>query len=63
MYPDAIATKVALATLSKFLNMTLDLSGTDQAAEETKTMMESFGLTTNIVEEKKKEEDALRWYI
>jgi hypothetical protein len=33
------------------------------AAAQTKKTMESFGLVRNISEEKKKEEEALRWYI
>lgn len=63
MYPDSEATKVALTALSKHLSLQLDLSEVDAAAEKTKHMLESFGLMRNILEEKKKEEEALRWYI
>jgi predicted ATP-grasp superfamily ATP-dependent carboligase len=63
MYPDAIATRVALTALGKFLNLTVDLSQVDAAATQTKKMLESFGLIKNIQEEKKKEEESLRWYI
>jgi predicted ATP-grasp superfamily ATP-dependent carboligase len=63
MYPDVNATKVALAALDKFLNLKTDLSKVDAAAVQTKKTLESFGLIHNITEEKKKEEDALRWYI
>ncbi len=63
MFPDAPATRVALAALDKYLGLTVDLSGVDAAAAETKKTLESFGLIHSIHEEKKKEEDALRWYI
>ena len=63
MYPDANATRVALSALGKFLNLTVDLFRVDAAADQTKKLLESFGLIRNIAEEKKKEEEALRWYI
>ena len=63
MYPDANATRVALSALGKFLNLTVDLSKVDAATDQTKKLLESFGLIRNIQEEKKKEEEALRWYI
>jgi uncharacterized protein (TIGR00162 family) len=63
MFPDANATRVALSALGKFLNLTVDLSRVDAAADQTKKLLESFGLIRNIQEEKKKEEEALRWYI
>jgi len=63
MYPDANATRVALSALGKFLNLTVDLSKVDATADQTKKLLESFGLIRNIQEEKKKEEEALRWYI
>jgi hypothetical protein len=63
MYPDVNATKVALTALDKYLNLTVDLSKVDSAADQTKKMLESFGLIRNIQEEKKKEEQQLRWFI
>jgi uncharacterized protein (TIGR00162 family) len=63
MYPDANATKVALTALDKYLKLTVDLSKVDAAAEQTKKMLEAFGLIRNIQEEKKKEEQQLRWFI
>jgi uncharacterized protein (TIGR00162 family) len=63
MVPDANATRVALTALDKYLNLTVDLAGVDAAAAQTKKTLESFGLIHNLREEKKKEEDALRWYI
>ncbi len=63
MYPDVKAARVALEALSKYLGVVLDLSWVEVAAGQTKKMMESFGLVRNIAEEKKKEEEALRWFI
>jgi uncharacterized protein (TIGR00162 family) len=62
-YPDANATRCALSALNKFLNLNIDLSKLDSAADETKKILESFGVIKNIVEEKKKEEQKFRWSI
>ena len=61
--PDAVAAGVALSALSKYLGLNIDLSNVDSAASQTKKVLESFGLIKNIQDEKKKEEEALRWYI
>ena len=61
--PDAAAAKVALSLLGKYIGLTVDLSNVDSAAAQTKKVLESFGLIQNIQDEKKKEEEALRWYI
>lgn len=63
MYPDANATRYALTAMSKFLKMDIDLSRVDAAADQTKKILESFGLIRNIAEEKKKEEQQMRWFI
>src|SRR4030042_1319172 len=63
MYPDANATRYALMTLGKYLNLNVDLSKLDAAAEQTKKVLESFGLIRNVAEEKKKEEQQMRWFI
>jgi uncharacterized protein (TIGR00162 family) len=63
MYPDANATRYALTTLGKYLNLDVDLSKVDAAADETKKALESFGLIKDIAEEKKKEEQQMRWFI
>jgi uncharacterized protein (TIGR00162 family) len=63
MYPDANATKYALIALGKYLNLTVDLSKLDATADQTKKILESFGLIRNITEEKKKEEEQMRWFI
>jgi uncharacterized protein (TIGR00162 family) len=62
-YPDANAAQEALLLLNKYLNMNVDVSRLDEAAEETKKILESFGLIRNIADEKKREEQKLRWFI
>ncbi len=63
MYPDATAAHYALTALNKFLNLNVDLSKLNAAAEETKKILESFGLIRTIGREKKKEEQQFRWSI
>ncbi len=63
MYPDVAGTKAALNVLNNYLGLNVDLSGVIYAAGETKKALESFGLVRNKDEEKKKEDEALRWYI
>ena len=63
MYPDANATRYALTTLGKYLDLNVDLSKVDTTADEAKKALESFGLIKNIAEEKKKEEQQMRWFI
>jgi uncharacterized protein (TIGR00162 family) len=63
MYPDANATRYALTTLGKYLNLDVDMSKVDATADETKKALESFGLIKDIAEEKKKEEQQMRWFI
>jgi len=63
MYPDSNGTKVALAALDKYLKLKVDLSDLDATAVQTKKTLESFGLVRNILDEKKKEEESLRWFI
>jgi uncharacterized protein (TIGR00162 family) len=63
MYPDANAARYALTALGKYLNLNIDLSKLDATADQTKKTLESFGLIRNLAEEKKKEEQQLRWFI
>jgi uncharacterized protein (TIGR00162 family) len=63
MYPDANAARHALTILSKYLDLNVDLSKLDVTADQTKKALESFGLIRNIAEEKKKEEQQMRWFI
>jgi uncharacterized protein (TIGR00162 family) len=62
-HPDTDAARYALSALSKYLNLNLDLSRLDSAAEETRKILESFGLIRTVEEEKKKEEQQFRWFI
>jgi uncharacterized protein len=63
MNPDVNAARYALMTLGKFLYLDVDLSGLEASGEEIKKMLESFGVIRSITEEKKKEEQQLRWFI
>jgi uncharacterized protein (TIGR00162 family) len=63
MNPDVNAARYALLTLGKYLYLDVDLSGLEASGEEIKKMLESFGLIRSITEEKKKEEQQLRWFI
>jgi len=63
MYPDANATRYALTTLGKYLKLDVDLSKLDVTVDQTKKELESFGLIKDIAEEKKKEEQQMRWFI
>jgi uncharacterized protein (TIGR00162 family) len=63
MYPDANAARYALGALGKYLNLNVDLSKLDATADQTKKILESFGLIRNLAEEKKKEEQQMRWFI
>lgn len=63
MYPDANATRYALSFLDKSLKLSVDLSKLDSSAEETKRILDSLGLIRNLAEEKKKEEQQMRWFI
>jgi len=62
--PDAEAALKALRNLNSFLGMKIDLSRVNNAAEETKSMLESFGLMSRRVkEEKRVEETDFRWFV
>ena len=63
MYPDANATRYALTTMGKYLNLNVDLSRLGATVDQVKKALESFGLIREIVEEKKKEEQQMSWFI
>lgn len=63
MFPDANATRTALAALNNYLKLDLDLSGLEATTETTKKALDSFGLIRNLGQEKKKEEEQMRWFI
>ncbi len=64
LYPDATAAREVLRAVCKMLRLNVDLSRLDVAAEATRDIIESFGLETRPIEEKKaKEESRSRWLI
>jgi uncharacterized protein len=63
MFPDGNAAKFALATVGKFLNLKVDTSELDVTVNELKNALESFGLIKDSAEEKKNEEQHMRWFI
>jgi uncharacterized protein len=63
MNPDVNAAEHAIITLGKFLKLNVNLDGIEESGEEIKKMLESFGIIRSITEEKKKEEQQLRWFI
>jgi len=63
MYPDANAARYALGALGKYVNLNVDLTKLDATTDQTKKILESFGLIRNLAEEKKKEEQQMRWFI
>jgi proteasome assembly chaperone (PAC2) family protein len=63
MDPDVNAARSALTMLSKYLKLNVDLSRLEESGIEIKKVLESFGIVRTITEEKKKEEEQLRWFI
>jgi len=63
MNPDVNAAKYALNMLGKYLNLNVDQSKIEESGVEIKKTLESFGIIRSITEEKKKEEQQLRWFI
>jgi uncharacterized protein (TIGR00162 family) len=63
MYPDVNATRHGLNALGKYLDLKIDMSNLDKTVKKTKKILESFGLIRNVAEEKKKEEQQMRWFI
>jgi len=63
MNPDLNAARYALITLGKYLGLDVDQSKLEESVLEIKEILESFGIIRSITEEKKKEEEQLRWFI
>jgi uncharacterized protein (TIGR00162 family) len=63
MNPDVNAARYALNLLDKYLGLNVDQSKIEESGVEIKKTLESFGITRSITEEKKKEEQQLRWFI
>jgi len=49
--------------LCRYLKLNVDLSRLDASTEQTKKVLDSFGLIRNLGQEKKKEEEQMRWFI
>ena len=62
-YPDASAAREVLNVVCKMLQLKVDLARLDTAAEATRNILESFGLTTPPTEEKARKEPRSRWLI
>ncbi len=63
MDPDVNAARYALTMLGKYLKLNVDLSKLEESGCEIKKVLESFGIVRTVTEEKKKEEEQLRWFI
>jgi hypothetical protein len=63
MDPDVNAARYALTTLNKYLKLNVDLSKLEESGSEIEKVLKSFGIVRTITEEKKKEEEQLRWFI
>jgi uncharacterized protein (TIGR00162 family) len=63
MYPDSKAARYALSVLNKYLNLNVDFHDLNKTADKTKKLLEDFGIIRKITEEKKKEDQQMRWFI
>lgn len=63
LYPDAAAAREVLKAVCKMLRLKVNLSKLDVAAEATRKILESFGLSITPIEKKTKEEPRSRWFI
>ncbi len=63
MNPDVNAARYALNLLGKYLSLDVDQSKLEESGIEIKKTLESFGIIRSITEEKKREEQQLRWFI
>ena len=63
MSPDSNATKHVILALEKLLSINVDKSNLEDTAKEIRHNLEPFGLIRDLAEEKKKEEQQLRWFI
>lgn len=63
LYPDAAAAREVLKAVCKMLRLKVNLSKLDVAAEATRKILESFGMSITPIEKKTKEEPRSRWFI
>lgn len=61
--PDAEAAHQALKALSKFLNLKVNLTNLEASTEETRKILQSFGLISRRVKQEEKKEEQFRWYV
>jgi uncharacterized protein (TIGR00162 family) len=61
-YPDARAAQVALKPICEMLHLNVNLNRLDVATEETRKILESFGLLESPSEERKEESEP-KWFI
>ncbi|MEM2102870.1 MAG: proteasome assembly chaperone family protein [Candidatus Bathyarchaeia archaeon] len=62
-YPDVQAAHVALKPICNMLRLDVSLDRLEAAAEETRKILESFGLLETPLEERRKEESEYRWFV
>lgn len=62
-YPDAGAAYELSKAVCDFLNLKVDLSRLNEAAEKTSRILKSFGVLDRSVEEKREETSEFRWFI
>ena len=63
IYPDAKAARYALDILNNYLNLNVNFSNLDKTTRNTKKILEDFGIIRKISQEKKKEDQQMRWFI
>lgn len=62
-YPDVQAAQAALKPLCEMLHLNVNLDKLNVAAEETRKILESFGLLESPLEERRKEESEYHWFV
>ena len=62
LYPDAKATREIIKVLRKMFRIKTNLNKLNEAAEETRSLLKSFGIVSQSLEKKKREAD-FRWFI
>ncbi|MEA2089921.1 MAG: PAC2 family protein [Thermoproteota archaeon] len=62
-YPDASAAYMLSKAVCNLLNLKVDLSKLDKAAEKTHSILQSFGLTDRSIKEKREKKSEFRWFI
>ena len=63
MYPDSKAAQLALSVLNKYLNLNVKFKDLYKTTNNTKKLLEDFGIIKKLSKEKKKEDQQMRWFI